>query len=114
MEKTITSKKLYAGRVVELDYDEVELDDGTRSIREVIRHLGGAAIALKDKKGNFMLVKQYRYAQKEELLEVCAGKLNAGEDPKDAIVREVKEELGYTLDKLVFLGYMIPTCGYSI
>ncbi len=113
MEKTITSKTLYKGRVVCLDYDEVELDDGTRSIREVVKHSGGAAIALKDKDGRFMMVKQYRYAQKEDMIEVCAGKLNEGEDPQEAIVREVREELGYTLKELKYLGYIIPTCGYS-
>ena len=113
MERQIKSETIYDGRVVKLLKDEVELDDGTRSIREVVKHHGGAAIALKRKDGCFYFVSQYRYAQETEMLEMCAGKLNEGEDPKAAIIRECEEELGFTINNLTDLGYMVPTCGYS-
>ncbi len=113
MEKQISSTVLYEGRVVTLLKDEVELDDKTKSIREVVKHHGGAAIALRSKDGRFYMVRQYRYAQNTEMLEFCAGKLNEGEDPMAAIIRETEEELGYKVNNLHALGYAVPTCGYS-
>lgn len=113
MEKQINTQTIYDGKVVKLIKDEVELDDGTRSYREIVCHHGGACIALKSHEGKYFMVKQYRYSQSEDMLEFCAGKLNEGEDPNDAIIRETEEELGYTVKNLKSLGYMIPTCGYS-
>lgn len=113
MEKQIRSTALYEGKVVTLLKDEVELDDGTKSIREVVKHHGGAAIALRSKDGRFYMVKQYRYAQGSEMIEFCAGKLNEGEDPTMAVVRETAEELGFKVNNLHALGYIVPTCGYS-
>lgn len=113
MEKQISTQTIYDGKVVKLIKDEVELDDGTRSYREIVCHHGGACIALKRQDGKYFMVKQYRYSQSEDMLEFCAGKLNEGEDPLEAVIRETEEELGYRTKNLKSLGYMIPTCGYS-
>lgn len=113
MEKQVTNEIIYKGRILELHRDEVLLDDNTTSIREVVKHHGGACIALKNKDGKYYMVRQYRYSLGMELLEFCAGKLNENENPKDAIIRETSEELGYTINNLHDLGYIIPTCGYS-
>ena len=113
MEKKVRREDIYSGRVIEVYKDEVELDDHTRSYREIVSHHGGACIALKTKHNTYYMVKQYRYALGDEMLEFCAGKLEKGEDPKDAILRESEEELGYKVENLCELGYMVPTCGYS-
>lgn len=113
MESKITSRELYDGKVVKLYLDEVMLDDGSKAMREIVKHAGGACIALKSKRGKYYMVKQYRYALGFEMYEFCAGKLEIGEDPDMAIIRETQEELGVTIRDLVSYGYMVPTCGYS-
>ena len=113
MEKTISTKRVFDGKVIRIDYDEVELDDGTRSFREVVNHNGGACIALKDKDNKFFMVKQYRYALKKEMYEFCAGKIEKDENPDEAIKRECVEELGYSCKNVKKFNYVVPTCGYD-
>ena len=111
MEKQISREEIYNGKVIHVVKDEVELDDGTRSIREVVLHNGGACIALKNE-GKYYMVSQYRYSLGKEMLEFPAGKIEKGEDPDDAILREVIEETGYQAEGIRKLGSIIPTCGY--
>lgn len=113
MEKQIKRKEIYKGRIITLVNDEVMLDNGKTSSREIVIHNGGACIALKDKDGKYFLVKQFRYAFNEELLEFCAGKIELNEDPDETIKREAREELGYSVKNLKYFGYTIPTCGYD-
>ena len=111
MEKQVERETVYDGKIIRVYKDIVELDDGNRAIREIVRHNGGVCIALKRDDAYFM-VKQYRYALGREMLEFTAGKIEEGEDPKEAILREVVEETGYQAKNLRELGYVIPTCGY--
>ena len=113
METKVKSSEIYNGKVVKVFLDDVVLDDGSMAKREVIKHLGGACIALKSKRGTYYMVKQYRYAQGMDMYEFCAGKLEKDEDPDTAILREASEELGVTVQDLKSYGYMVPTCGYS-
>ena len=59
------------------------------------------------------MVKQYRYAYQEEVLELPAGKLEKGEDPYNAGIRELEEEVGLRAESLTSLGSMYPSCGYT-
>lgn len=111
-EKQLSSKQIYDGRVVKLFVDDVELIDGNRSIREYMKHSGGAAV-LYVEDGKVLLVKQYRYAYGEEIWEIPAGKLEPNEDPFDAAKRELEEETGYIPTQLVKLFQMYPTPGYT-
>ena len=111
-EKTLSSERLYDGKIIRLRRDVIELPDGKQSVREVVEHNGGAGVAAVDERGDVWLVRQYRYPFSEVTLEVPAGKLEAGEDPGLAIVRELKEETGFTADCVEFLGVNYPTPGY--
>ena len=91
---------------------QVELENGRTSSREVVHHHGGAGIVALNEKGEVYLVRQYRYALDRELIEIPAGKLEAGEDPFEAAKRELGEEAGLQADTYVDLSPMIPTCGY--
>ena len=113
MEKQYSTETIYDGKIVHLVKDKVLIDDKNTATREVVKHVGGACIALKDKDGKFFLVKQYRYAQGRDMLEFCAGKLEKGEFHRETIIREAREELGYTIKNLQYLGEIIPTCAYS-
>jgi ADP-ribose pyrophosphatase len=112
-EKTLNSKQVYDGKIVKVFKDDVELSDGEKSFREVVRHSGGVVIlALKDKNA-IISVRQFRYPMKEVLLELPAGKLEYGEDPFVAAKRELEEETGYCANKWTDLGYVYTSPGYS-
>ena len=112
-EKTIDSKEIFRGRILYLTVDQVELEDGSVSSREVVRHPGGAAVLPLGEDGTVTLVRQFRYAFGRELLEIPAGKLEPGEDPKIAAVRELEEECGLLADEVTELGCVYPSVGYD-
>ena len=111
MEKKIKRDEIFKGKVIHVVKDEVLLDNGNTSVRELVLHNGGACIAFK-KDDRYFMVKQYRYTFSKEMLEFPAGKIEVGEDPEETILREVVEETGYSVKNLKSFGYIIPTCGY--
>jgi len=112
-EKMLTSEVLFEGRVVTLTKDTALLENGKTATREVVHHHGGACILPVDADGNITLVRQFRYAFGEEIWELPAGKLEAGEDPFEAAKRELSEECGLTADHFVDLGIVYATVGYD-
>ena len=112
-EKTLETRELFRGRILRLEVDRVELEDGSVSSREVVRHPGGAAILPLDADGQVTLVRQFRYAFGQELLEIPAGKLEPGEDPKTAAIRELEEECGLVAGAVTDLGCIYPSVGYD-
>ena len=111
-EKTLDSKKIFDGRVLHIVLDEVELPDGKRSKREVVNHSGGVCVAALDEDNNLSFVKQFRYPYKEVVLELPAGKLEKGEDPRQAGIREFSEECGAKAEVFESLGEIYPSPGY--
>lgn len=112
-EAMLESKEIFDGRVIRVTLDKVQLEDGTTSTREVVHHHGGACVLPVDADGNVTMVRQFRYALGEELWELPAGKLEAGEDPFEAAKRELSEECGLTADTYTELGVVYPTVGYD-
>ena len=112
-EKTIESKRIFEGRVVNLRVDTVELPNGRISTREVVEHRGAVAIVPMIDHEQVVLVRQFRQATGGTLLEIPAGTLDKGEDPFDCARRELGEEIGYHPRKLtkMFHSYLAP--GYS-
>ncbi len=108
-EKKINSKQIFDGVVVKLFVDDVELPDGKKAIREIVRHPGAVCVIPVDSDGNVIMIKQFRYPFSEVLLEVPAGKLEAGEDPYEAVKRELEEESGVVADKVEYIGTMYTT-----
>ncbi len=111
-EKRISEKKIYDGRIIRVHVDEIELPDGKAGTREVVEHPGGVCIAAVTSKKELIFVKQFRYPFKEVCLELPAGKLEPGEDPFEAVKRELKEETGCTGRDFIFMGNMYPTPGF--
>ena len=111
-EKTVSSEIIYDGKVVHLRKDKVLCPNGKESYREIVDHNGGVGIVafLEDK---IALVKQFRYAYKSTLYEIPAGKLEKGEEPLNAGIRELEEEVGYKTNNFNYLGKMYPSCGYT-
>lgn len=111
-EKRLSSRRLFEGRVITVELDEVELPNGHTSIREVVRHHGGVCVLPLDESGNALMVRQYRYPYAEILLELPAGKLERGEDPAACGRRELEEETGHIAGELTPLGKVYPSPGY--
>lgn len=109
-EKTISSKIMYEGKVVKVIKDDIELYDGRKSFREVVVHNGGVVIIALNG-NNILLVQQYRYPIKSVNLELPAGKLEIGENPDEAAIRELEEETGYKASNWKSLGYINTTPG---
>ena len=110
-EKQINSTTVYEGLIVNVRMDIAELENGNQVKREVVVHPGGVAIVPLMQDNLVMLVRQYRYCVGEEILEIPAGLLEAGEAPIDCAIRELSEETGYTAGKLIDLGAIYPSPG---
>lgn len=107
------SEKIYEGRILTLRVDTVELPNKKYSKREIVEHSGGVAIVPLTDEGEIVLVRQYRKALEDFLLEVPAGKLEYGEDPLECAIRELKEETGYTSENIELLCETYPSPGFS-
>ncbi|MBI1278153.1 MAG: NUDIX domain-containing protein [Anaerolineaceae bacterium] len=112
-EKILSSKRIYSGRIVTLDLNEVELPDGQHQMREIIVHPGATALIALDNQNRILLVRQFRSAAAVVMSEIPAGVLNAGEDPMEAAVRELQEETGYKPGKIERLGGFYTAPGYT-
>ena len=112
LEKKKSGKTVYDGRIIKVDVDTVELPNGKEALREVVRHNGGVALLPITEDNEIIFVKQFRYPYEEELLEIPAGKLEVGENPYEAGVRELREETGAVATDISSLGVMYPTSGY--
>ena len=112
-EKTLASQLVFDGRLLKVYRDEVGLTGGGTSVREFVHHPGGVAAVALDRDGNVYLERQFRYPYHKVVIEIPAGKLEPGEDPDDAIRRELREEIGADAGKWDKLGYIMPSVGYT-
>lgn len=112
-EKTIASKTIYEGKILQVILDDIELPDGQKSKREVVNHPGGVAVAALDENNNLLFVKQFRYPYKEIVFELPAGKLEKGMSPLENGKRELLEETGAVGYSYISLGQVYPSPGYT-
>lgn len=111
-EDRVSSKTIFEGKVITLTLDEARLENGKIATREVVHHGGGAAVVALNDKGEVALVRQYRYAVARQLVELPAGKIEAGEDPRETALRELGEEAGVAAAHFTAFGSVLPTCAY--
>ena len=112
IEKTIETKEIFKGKIINLSVDKVILPNGKEATREVVSHPGGVCLASLTQENELMFVKQFRYPYKEVVLELPAGKLELGQDPLENGKRELKEEVGAIAKEYVSLGSLYPSPGY--
>ena len=113
VETTLSSEPLYQGKILNLRRDTVRLANDQQATREVVEHVDSvAAVPLLDA-GQVVRVEQWRYPVGRALLEIPAGILEPGEEPAEAMRRELTEETGYAAGRLelLFSVYLAP--GYS-
>ena len=112
-EKQLTKEYVYEGKIIKLRRDTAELPNGTTAFREVVEHNGGVCVVPITDDGKIILVEQYRYPYSEVIAEIPAGKRDSiSEEPLSTGIRELKEEVGATAEKMTFLGKLYPTPGY--
>lgn len=97
--ETISTETIYKGKIFDIRTDDIR-EDGIEYKREVVVHKGSAVVIPVFDDGTVALVRQYRHAARKYLLEICAGTLNAGEDPEIGGRRELEEEIGVTAGKM--------------
>ncbi len=102
---------IYEGRVFSVRVDDIREGD-LEYKREIVFHNGSAAVIPLFEDGTVALVRQYRHAAGKHLLEICAGTLNAGEDPEIGAARELEEEIGVTAGKIEKLGELWVSPGF--
>jgi ADP-ribose pyrophosphatase len=110
-EVPLASRRVFEGRVVNLRVDRVGLPGRGETVREVVEHRGAAVIVPVTDAGEILMVRQYRYAVGEALLEVPAGTLDAGEAPLAAAARELLEEVGARASRWEPLAVLYPSPG---
>jgi ADP-ribose pyrophosphatase len=111
-DKVLSSETIFEGKILTLRVDEVEAADGHRSTREVVEHRGAVGIVCVDD-GEIVLVRQYRHATGEELLEIPAGTLDPDESPEATAARELSEEVGLHPRSLEHLATYYTTPGFT-
>ena len=110
-EEMVSQETVYEGVIVNVRRDKARLMDGRITNREVVEHPGGVAVSARDDQGGVALVRQYRYPMGEETLELPAGKLEPGEDPRDSGLRELAEETGLVPGTFEDMGCLYSSPG---
>ena len=112
-EKTMNQEIIYRGKIVTLEKHEVITDLGNHAVREIIRHAAGVVILGITKDGKIPLVEQFRKPFEKAVLELPAGKVDDGESPDAAALREFQEETGYVAGRMELLGEALTSPGYA-
>lgn len=112
-EKTLSKETLYEGKIITVEKHLVELPNQETSYREVVKHNGAVAICALTPDQKVILVKQYRKALEDTLLEIPAGKLEPNESRINAAKRELEEETGYIADELELIGEVYGAPGFT-
>ncbi len=111
-EKTIGSKEIFKGNIINVEQLTVELPNGKNATRDMIKHPGASVIIPITDGNEIYMVKQFRKAIESESLELPAGKLDPGESPYECAKRELKEETGLDAEKIKHLISVYTTPGF--
>lgn len=112
-EITMKSEKIYEGKIINLRIDTIEMPEKRYSKREIVEHPGSVGIIAITEDDSLILVRQYRKAVEDFLLEIPAGKLEVNEEPRETGVRELQEETGYVAGEIKYLMDFYPSPGFT-
>lgn len=110
-ERKLSSEMKFDGKLIKVTYDVAEVN-GKEAWREVVHHPGASAVVAIDEENRIIMEKQFRYALNDYLLEIPAGKLDAGEDPLVCAKRELEEETGIVASEWISLGTIATSPGF--
>lgn len=111
--KLLDKRIVYKGRHIQVREDRVVEPGGHEVSREIVLHPGAVCIVARPTPLEVILIRQYRHATGQELIEIPAGTLHAGEDPMGCAIRELEEETGYRAAKMIERGRFWTTPGFT-
>jgi ADP-ribose pyrophosphatase len=97
-ERTVSSERPFKGKLISVRVDQVTLANGHRASREIVEHPGAVGILAWDG-ARLAMVRQWRQATEQALLEIPAGTLDPGESPRTTAERELGEECGLAAER---------------
>ena len=112
VERAVSTDREWQGRIFAVEHTLVELPDGSRDWREIVRHHGGAGV-LVVRDGLMCLVRQWRVALGRMTLEIPAGKVDPNEDPAVCAARELEEETGLVAEDLELIAISNGAPGFT-
>lgn len=111
--KVKSQQLVFDGSHIQVRVDQVVDSHGKVFSKEIVVHPGAVCVVAFLDSGDLVLVRQYRHAAGKELLEICAGGLDPGEDPTAAAFRELEEETGYRAGKMIERSRFWTTPGFT-
>jgi len=111
--KILNSRVAYKGGHIQVREDRVIEPAGYEASREIVVHPGAVCIVARPAPEEVILIRQYRHATGRELVEIPAGTLHDGEDPRECAIRELEEETGYRAATLIERSRFWTTPGFT-
>lgn len=111
--KILSTRTAYKGGHIQVREDRVIEPAGHECSREIVVHPGAVCIVARPTPEDVILIRQYRHATGHELVEIPAGTLHEGEDPRECAIRELEEEAGYRAASMVERGRFWTTPGFT-
>ena len=112
-EKTVSSEKIFDGKIINVRVDKVEMPSGSLATREIVEHPGGVGVVALTDDNEIILVRQFRKPLDKVIYEIPAGKLDRGEGHKECGIRELQEETGLRAGVFEYLGFMYASPGFT-
>ena len=111
--KVLSSRIAYKGGHIQVREDRVIEPAGHEASREIVVHPGAVCVVARPTLDEVILIRQYRHAAGRELVEIPAGTLHEGEDPRECAIRELEEEAGYRAANMVERARFWTTPGFT-
>ena len=109
----VSSTSAYKGRVLEVRVEQLRRADGSEMSREVVVHPDCVAVGAFLPDGKLVVLRQYRHPVGRFIFEVPAGKIDPGEEPLQAVKRELEEECGLVSDSWKAVGSYYSSPGFT-
>lgn len=112
--RRLDERIVHSGHIFDLVTARFASPEGDVFERDIVRHPGAVSVVPIDADGRIVMVRQYRPALDELLLEIPAGKRDVADEPPQVTAqRELAEEIGMRAGDLRLLGTFANAPGFS-